>query len=79
MKVLSIISQKGGCSKTTLAVSLAVAAERDGKRVAVFDLDPASLSIVLEGHTAVRSPGGRIVPVDPAWADAEGCLEAKPT
>src|SRR5688500_12992786 len=40
MKVLSIISQKGGCSKTTLAVSLAVAAERDGKRVAVFDLDP---------------------------------------
>src|SRR5215213_5627784 len=40
MKILSIISQKGGCSKTTLAVSLAVAAERDGKRVAVFDLNP---------------------------------------
>jgi chromosome partitioning protein len=40
MKVLGIISQKGGCSKTTLAVSLAVAAERDGKKVAVFDLDP---------------------------------------
>ena len=40
MKVLAIISQKGGCSKTTLAISLAVAGERDGKRVAVFDLDP---------------------------------------
>ena len=40
MKVLAIISQKGGCSKTTLAVSLAVAAEREGKKVAIFDLDP---------------------------------------
>ena len=40
MKVLSIISQKGGCSKTTLAVSLAVAAERERKKTAVFDLDP---------------------------------------
>lgn len=40
MKVLAIISQKGGVGKSTIAMSLAVAAERDGKRVAVFDLDP---------------------------------------
>jgi len=39
MKVLSIISQKGGVGKTTLATALAVAAESDGKKVAVFDLD----------------------------------------
>lgn len=39
MKVLSIISQKGGIGKTTLATALAVAAERDGKQVALFDLD----------------------------------------
>jgi chromosome partitioning protein len=40
MKILAIISQKGGAGKTTLATALAVAAERDGKRAAVFDLDP---------------------------------------
>lgn len=39
MKVLSIISQKGGVGKTTLATALAVAAEKDGKQVAVLDLD----------------------------------------
>lgn len=40
MKVLAVISQKGGVGKTTLATSLAVAAEADGKSVAVLDLDP---------------------------------------
>ncbi len=40
MKVLAITSQKGGVGKTTLATALAVAAEQDGKTVAVFDLDP---------------------------------------
>lgn len=40
MKVLSIMTQKGGAGKTTLATGLAVAAEQDGKTVAVFDLDP---------------------------------------
>jgi chromosome partitioning protein len=40
MKTLALISQKGGVSKTTLATALAVAASRDGKTVAIFDLDP---------------------------------------
>ena len=40
MKVLAVLSQKGGVGKTTLATSLAVAAESDGKSVAVVDLDP---------------------------------------
>ncbi len=40
MKVLAVLSQKGGVGKTTLATCLAVAAEADGKRTAIIDLDP---------------------------------------
>ena len=40
MKTLSIISQKGGAGKTTLAVHLAVAADMDRKQAALIDLDP---------------------------------------
>ena len=39
MKILALISQKGGVGKTTLATSLAVAAQMDGQNVALFDLD----------------------------------------
>jgi chromosome partitioning protein len=40
MHTLGILSQKGGTGKTTLALHLAVAAERAGLRAAVLDLDP---------------------------------------
>lgn len=40
MKVLSLISQKGGVGKTTLATALAVAAQRNRKRAILVDLDP---------------------------------------
>ena len=40
MDIVAIIAQKGGTGKTTLAVSLAVAAERAGRTVAIVDLDP---------------------------------------
>jgi len=40
MKILAIISQKGGAGKTTLALHLAVAAELSGRSAAIIDLDP---------------------------------------
>ena len=40
MKILAIIGQKGGSGKTTTALGLAVEAVRNGRTVAVVDLDP---------------------------------------
>lgn len=40
MHVVSVIAQKGGTGKTTLALSLAVAAHIAGRTVAIIDLDP---------------------------------------
>lgn len=40
MQTVSFIAQKGGTGKTTLALSLAVAAEAAGKATLIVDLDP---------------------------------------
>src|SRR4051812_49500005 len=40
MKVIAIISQKGGAGKTTLAASLSALAEQRGYQTVLFDLDP---------------------------------------
>ena len=40
MRVVSVISQKGGAGKTTLALHLAVASSIEGRNTAVIDLDP---------------------------------------
>jgi chromosome partitioning protein len=40
MKILSLVSQKGGVSKTTIAMNLGVLAEQRGYTTVVFDLDP---------------------------------------
>ena len=40
MHVLAIVSQKGGTGKSTLAFSLAVAAEEQGLKTSIIDIDP---------------------------------------
>ncbi|MGX7709528.1 nucleotide-binding protein [Methylobacterium sp. Gmos1] len=40
MKKVAILSQKGGTGKTTLSLHLAVASEREGRAVALLDIDP---------------------------------------
>ena len=40
MLVMSFMTQKGGAGKSTLALSIAVAAQEAGDRVAILDLDP---------------------------------------
>jgi chromosome partitioning protein len=40
MKTITLIAQKGGAGKTTLALSLAIAAEEAGATSVIIDLDP---------------------------------------
>lgn len=78
MKTLSIISQKGGVGKTTLATALAVAAEQAGRRTAVFDLDPQASAAFwkdtrqAEAPAVIAIPPSRLQHVLTAAADT-GC------
>lgn len=44
MKVLAVLSEKGGAGKTTVSVHLAVAAQLSGLTTAIIDLDPQASS-----------------------------------
>lgn len=67
MQVLTILSQKGGAGKTTLAVHLAVAAELAGKTAAIIDLDPqGSASDWFESREA---PNPEVLMVQPKQLD----------
>lgn len=56
MKSISLISQKGGAGKTTLALNLAVAAEAEGYRTVVIDLDPQASAKGWHDHRQKEAP-----------------------
>ena len=58
MKVLSIVSQKGGTGKTTLATHLSVEAERNGHTIALIDLDPQASAAKWGDHRDIRFTSG---------------------
>src|ERR1700712_190458 len=67
MRTVTLVTQKGGAGKTTLATSLAIAAQQAGEMVAAFDLDPQG-SLVEWGKmrrkadtTAVANPNLPVV------------------
>ena len=68
MKVISVLGQKGGSGKTTLTLSLAVAAHEANKSVAVVDLDPQA-SACKWGDRRDADPV--IISVQPAGAPAK--------
>ncbi len=63
MKTVAIISQKGGSGKTTIAVHLAVCAERARKRAAIIDLDPQASA--LEWHSRRKAPTPEVITAMP--------------
>ena len=73
MKRILLASPKGGCSKTTIARNLAVAAAVDKMKVATADLDPqATLTIWnrRRPETEKKIPHYKV-----EWADAEALLD----
>lgn len=56
MKAISLIAQKGGTGKTTLALSLAIAAEQAGKTTLIVDLDPQATACNWSDRREEKTP-----------------------
>jgi chromosome partitioning protein len=63
MKVIAVVSQKGGCGKTTITTELAVASMRAGYRTLVLDMDPQASAGVWGDDRGGRPP--QVVGVQP--------------
>lgn len=64
MQTIALIAQKGGTGKTTLALSLAVAAEKHGISTLIVDLDPQASACKWGDRRTVETPA--IIDAQPA-------------
>ena len=64
MKVIAIMSRKGGAGKTTLGRSMVSAAMSQGKRCLVLDADPQHEFIRWANRLSISDPLFRIEPLD---------------
>ena len=62
MHVVTVIAQKGGSGKTTVAINLSVAAEACGWRTALVDLDPQASAAGWGDHRKDQFPAVAAVP-----------------
>ena len=80
MKTLAVLSRKGGTGKTTLAIHLAVAAERAGHTTILIDLDPQASAAKWNDHRqgdtpfVVTAPPSRLTEVLGRAADGGATL-----
>lgn len=64
MKVLALVSSKGGSGKSTIAAYVAVAAAQAGKRVVILDADPQGSLLAWSGRRQDSNVG--VVRIDPS-------------
>ena len=62
MYTVTVIAQKGGTGKTTIAINLSVAAEAAGWRTALIDLDPQASAAEWGDHRTKSRPAVAAVP-----------------
>jgi chromosome partitioning protein len=64
MHIITLTTQKGGAGKTTLATSLAVAAQEAGETVVMFDLDPQKSLMAWADSRQQATPHVEVFPVE---------------
>lgn len=74
LRAVAVVAEKGGVGKTTIALTLAVAAVKAGRKVAVFDLDPQATAAQWTDRREAEFPWVVATPatrLDAAFANAE--------
>lgn len=77
MRILTFVTQKGGTGKSTLAASIAVAAEEQGHKVHMLDLDPQGTLRHWHGRREAEAPAVDVVDAGRIPAALEALKKAK--
>lgn len=71
-RTVALVNPKGGTGKTTIAIHLAVAAHRDGRRAALVDADPQGSVLDWHRRSAEGYDGPEVRSVDRGESVREG-------